>query len=103
MSDPTDTTLENVYDAEISPLMVQIIAIAKRAGIPMYASFKLDDDLACTTNIPASEAQLDDDDFRAWDERYGARAIRAQGETRSPLNLTIRNAQGEITHMETIL
>ena len=49
---------EAVYDAEIAPLMDQIIAVCKRAGIPILASFQLtsnDEDgdgaMLCTTSI----------------------------------------------------
>lgn len=45
---------ERVYDEEINPLMAQIIAIAKRADIPMVANFRLDGDLATTTAVPAA-------------------------------------------------
>ena len=31
--------LEAVYDAEIAPLMTQIIAICQRTGLPLVASF----------------------------------------------------------------
>jgi hypothetical protein len=45
---------ERVYDEEIYPLMAQIIAICKRSDIPLVANFRLDDDLATTTAIPAT-------------------------------------------------
>lgn len=52
---------EKAYDDQIAPLMTQIITIAKEAGIPLLASFELDDDpesgpLACTTFILPGEA-----------------------------------------------
>lgn len=51
------TKRELMYDEQISPLMKQIIAIAKANDIPMFATFDLDDDrrdagrlgLHCTT------------------------------------------------------
>lgn len=44
MSDPVKPyDLESVYDAEIAPLMTQILAICKRAHMPMIASFKYRD------------------------------------------------------------
>ena len=59
------TAKEKVYDEEISPLMAQIIAIAKRAKINMVADFSLDPDpdqndepLYCTTLL----ANVDKDD-----------------------------------------
>jgi hypothetical protein len=49
-------TKEQVYDAEIAPLMAQIIATCKRRGIAMVATFHLPDDeqdtLYCTTCLP---------------------------------------------------
>lgn len=48
-------TKEAVYDAEINPLMAQIIAICKRERIAMVASFAVpnetDADLFCTTSL----------------------------------------------------
>jgi len=48
-------TKEEVYDQEISPLMAQVMQIAKKNGIAM-ASFhipsKTDPNLACTTALP---------------------------------------------------
>lgn len=61
--------LEAVYDAEISPLMTQIIAICKRENLPMFATFKLDGDLACTSHIvpPLSEwPEADREYFEPW-------------------------------------
>lgn len=48
---------EPVYDAEIFPLMAQIIEICKRENMPMFAAFYLRDDgdegpLMCTTCHP---------------------------------------------------
>ncbi len=39
MSDVGTYDLEAVYDAEIAPLMTQILAICKRERMPMVASF----------------------------------------------------------------
>lgn len=61
--------LEEVYDAEISPLMAQIIEICKAHKMPMFATFLYrndpdGDDGLCTTNIlfaderPVPEAML---------------------------------------------
>jgi hypothetical protein len=58
--------MERAYDDEIAPLMKQIIAACKRAGIPMIAQFQLDEKdngepLYCTTNIvPAFGAVASD-------------------------------------------
>ncbi|WP_159711563.1 hypothetical protein [Geminicoccus flavidas] len=48
---------EQIYDAQISPLMTQIIGICKEHGIAMIASFALGEhpengDLQCTTMLP---------------------------------------------------
>lgn len=48
---------EAVYDAEIAPLMTQLIDICKRVNIPLLASFQLTGDedeagpLLCTTAL----------------------------------------------------
>lgn len=57
---------EAIYDAEISPLMSQIIAICNREGIPMFASFafrKSDDTgdgrtFFCTTHLPGPRGEF---------------------------------------------
>ena len=49
-------TREEIYDAQIAPLMTQIIAICKANKIPMIANYNLDHDgdgLQCTTLIAA--------------------------------------------------
>jgi hypothetical protein len=50
---PPITDKEAVYDEQISPLMIQIIAICKQNGIPVFASFVYAPDNFCTTHIPA--------------------------------------------------
>ena len=59
MADEFD--LEEVYDAEIAPLMSQIIEICKRREMPMIASFcfrhREDGDDFCTTLLPRSDWQ----------------------------------------------
>lgn len=78
------TAREAIYDATISPLMSQIIALCKQHDIPMVASFDLDDDrddrdrmgLKCTTAIlpknaskllrRAHDAILDEPSFAAF-------------------------------------
>ena len=49
-------TKEEVYDEEISPLMVEIIRITKEHGIAMLASFSIPTEehphLLCTTHLP---------------------------------------------------
>lgn len=47
---------EAIYDAEVNPLMEQIIATCQRAGIAMFCTFHIptedDPDLACTSCLP---------------------------------------------------
>ena len=59
MADPMNPDSEAIYDAEISPLMAQIIAICKHHRIPMLASFQYSNQETdegnahfCTTRIP---------------------------------------------------
>jgi len=58
-------TKEDVYDEQIAPLMTQIIAICKEHRIPLVAQFNYaaeeDGPLLCTTIIPASALDRDDD------------------------------------------
>jgi hypothetical protein len=66
------TPKETIYDAEISPLMGQIIAICKQHKINMAATFSLDFDqgldetLFCTTILPVDRA--DTDGYQAMQE-----------------------------------
>jgi hypothetical protein len=52
---------EEAYDAEISPLMTQIIAICKTHGIAMVCSFAIpteaDADLGCTSVLPSESGK----------------------------------------------
>ena len=51
--------LESVYDAEIAPLMKQIIDIAKEHDMPFVACFQLNDGTAeHTTPLLCTSAQL---------------------------------------------
>lgn len=100
---PPEPPRESIYDARISPLMTQIIAVCKEAGIPMYASFALDGDLACTTYIVQPERIPEDEreDFEAWREKFGPLADKVRRP--SPLMLTVRDRDGQITRMEAIV
>lgn len=46
---------EQVYDEQIAPLMTQIIEICRAHKIKMHASFELDGDMMCTTNLNHGE------------------------------------------------
>lgn len=43
---------EHLYDEHIAPRMAELIALAKVHGIAMFATFKLDGDMTCTTSQP---------------------------------------------------
>lgn len=51
----TALTKEQIHDQKISPLVNQIIAICKENNINSLLSFSLDDDLMCTSFIPADK------------------------------------------------
>ena len=42
---------ENIYDEQISLLLLQIWDICRENNIPMFADFQLSDDLFCTTAL----------------------------------------------------
>jgi len=82
---------EDVYDNEIAPLMTKIIEVAKRAKIPMFATFQYtepDEEAGfCTTSIPftneTDEALLRLQ--RAWDrERRGGQVMLAETRVTNP-------------------
>ena len=56
--------LENIYDAEIAPLMAKIISICKEHKLPMFATFLYasdgENDDYCTTNLPFKERTIPD-------------------------------------------
>lgn len=59
--------LESVYDAEIAPLMTQIIEICHKHKLPMFATFlcmndpdESGDDLVCTTSLLFKERPIPD-------------------------------------------
>jgi hypothetical protein len=91
-------TKEEVYDAQINPLMAQIIAICKEHKIPVLASFTLDLDegLQCTTSLL-------EDDWEPADEMLQAARVLVGHSRRSPLMLTVRDGDGKIKSMEAIL
>ena len=91
-------TREQVYDAEISPLVAQIIAICKRDKIPMIANFNLDhegDGLQCTTNIFGDDWPLTDGMRTAY------HAMKPQESTVAMI--TTRDGSGNITRMDAVV
>jgi hypothetical protein len=99
-------TKEQVYDERISPLVAQIIAICKEAGIPVHASFALDGDLACTTHVFPEREDVPDDDleaYDAWTERYEVARRSALGGSPPVLMITTRDSSGRVTRSEAVL
>jgi len=45
--------LEQIYDDQISPLMLQILEICQKHSMPMFAEFKYNDDGYCKSFISA--------------------------------------------------
>lgn len=92
--------LEAVYDEQIFPLMKQIIEISKQNNMPFVASFQFasdgedEHDFCSSANLPKDRCiapQLDD--------IYGILTRRGP----APLNLTVRNKDGQVTEMIAIL
>lgn len=75
---------EQIYDAQIHPLMAQILAVCKEHKISMIATFDTpnddDPDLVCTSHTP--------DESGKFSERI-RRVRRAVFENRSAIVLTI--------------
>lgn len=94
----SDNAKETIYDERISPLMVQIIAIAKEQKIPFHASFDLsddpDDDFRCTSHYTDNSTHPQ---FRA-DYDPLERRVRL-GATSNPLMVTIRDGDGKVKEM----
>lgn len=91
---------EQRYDAEIAPLMKQIIAICKAHGIAMCADFHIptpdDDALFCTTSIPDENGEQPPEIRRAVECMY-----RRGGPP--PMRITTRDASGKVTHDEVVI
>jgi len=94
--------LEAVYDAEIAPLMAQIIDICKKHNLPMCAEFlyKNDDEEGeqyCTSYVGVPKAVgVSDHMEELWKIIQPRRSA-------PPLDLTVRNADGTVTQMIRIL
>lgn len=91
-------TKEEIYDAQINPLMAQIIAICKEHKIPVLASFTLDFDegLHCTT-------ALLEDEYEPADSLVEASRVLLTRKPSSVMMLTERDAAGKVTKMTAIL
>ena len=94
--------LEGVYDAEISPLVAEILAICKRVGMPMVATFQYahDDDSGedgfCTSALPIRPLDTCQTVVRAS-------ALIQGGGRPAPMLLTVRDLEGRVTSSEVIL
>ncbi|KAA8555153.1 hypothetical protein [Pseudomonas marginalis] len=93
---------EEIYDSQISPLMLQIIAICKAQGIAMFASFNIAHDgegpdgedcssLTCTSHLP--------DGDQVFDDRYSkcAATIRRGASQSTVMHITTQNPDGTKT------
>ena len=92
--------LEAVYDTEVSPLMEQIIAICRRAGLPMVASFHYannaeEGESFCTTVLPLRKPG-------SSPTIEGAGLFIRRGGRHATMVLTVRDADGVVKSMEEI-
>ena len=94
-------TKETFYDANIRPLMTQIIALCKEGDIAMLADFALDWDddeqthLKCTTVLLSADLNPPDEMLKA------ARILRPL--QRSPIMMTVQDGDGNVKEMHAIL
>jgi len=51
-------SLEQVYDSEISPLVLQIIEICKQNNLPFFMEFDLDGDMSCKSSSVPTENNM---------------------------------------------
>lgn len=93
---------EEIYDSQISPLMLQVIAITKEHGIAMIASFDIAHDgegpngedcstLTCTTHLPDGDNNPNERFVKA------AQTIRAKSNHCSVMQITTEHADGSKT------
>lgn len=92
----TQLNKEQVYDAQINPLMAQIIAICKANKIAFVASFSIptdeDAELACSSAMLGAEFEPPKRFIEAWNViRDGRRPLS------SPLMLRTEHADGSMT------
>lgn len=102
MAKTDEYDLEDIYDAEIAPLMTKVIEICKKRKMPMFATFvyaydpATNDDSVCTTNLPFENERETPEAFKALFDTIRPR--------RSPvMRLTARNKDGQITDQTVIL
>jgi hypothetical protein len=90
---------EQVYDAQIAPLMAQIIDVCKANKIPVLATFHIpteeDENLECTTALLLRS-------FNPPERLIEALKI-IRPPSRSPLMVTTRDGSGNVIRMDAIL
>ncbi len=94
----TSETKEEVYDAQISPLMKQIIAICLEHKIAHLLGFTLnkEEGLCCiTANVT--------DDFEPEDRLVDAHSVLYRDANQPAVMLTTRDKDGHVTNMTAIL
>lgn len=95
--------LEDVYDDQISPLMIQIIAICREHRLPMIASFAFrngeDGPDLCTTSLPFNGRFL-----REFNEAFLViKEGKREGSGVPPLKITTKGKDGKVIKQEIVL
>jgi hypothetical protein len=88
---------EQIYDDQIAPLVTKILEVCQQNGIAMIASFDIahegDPGLRCTSQLP-------DGNGKYTFSRVAALLVPT---VQSPLMLTTRDGDGNVTAMTTII
>ena len=88
---------DQIYDAQIAPLMTKIIEVCQQNGIAMIASFDIaheaDPGLRCTSQLPDGAGNF------TFSRVAGLLVPTAP----SPLMLTTRDGDGKVTTMTAII
>jgi hypothetical protein len=97
-----DFDLESVYDEQIFPLMQQIIEISKNNDLPFIASFQYSTEDGENHNF-CSTANLPDTRPISGELNEIYRVLTGTRRRIPALNITTRDPQGNVTHIETII
>lgn len=89
-------TKEQVYDAEIFPLMAKIIDVCRANKIAMLADFHLGGDLKCTT-------QMLEPDFEPGEEMLKAADILLKSNRPPALMITTKDKDGNVLNMTAVV
>jgi hypothetical protein len=92
--------LEHIYDEQISPLMAQIIKIAKEHDMPFIASFQLTDAEDEEEPLMCTSCQTPEG---CTEKLVQAKNILYSPSSATTLTLTARDANGAITAIEHII